>query len=155
MEGWDRLLYIAGPFSDPDRIHGVEQNILQASRAALDAWREGWVAVCPHKNTAGFQHVADLPYKVWTRGDLAILSRCDAILLLPDWPGSPGARREVIFAVDHGIPVLSYYPGAEAGKRKIFPAPNPEAIARYARELEVQDGPAPQVEGRATAGASP
>ena len=30
-----RVLYISGPFSHPDPVHGIPKNILQASEAAL------------------------------------------------------------------------------------------------------------------------
>jgi hypothetical protein len=33
-----KVLYISGPFSHPDPVHGIPKNILQASEAALLAW---------------------------------------------------------------------------------------------------------------------
>ena len=106
----EKLLYIAGPFDHADKLHGVEQNILNASRIALEAWEAGWVAVCPHKNTEGFQHVThDVPTRDrWYRGDLAILYRCDGILLLPGWEEIPGSASECLYAIKNKIPVYDY-----------------------------------------------
>lgn len=105
------VLYISGPFSATDLLHGVEQNILTASKCALEAWGKGWGVICPHKNTQGFQHT-DLPYEVWMDGDLAFIDRMnpekgDALLMLVGWSSSKGARLEHDFALEKGLRV--YY----------------------------------------------
>ena len=89
-----KLLYISGPFSHEDNIHGVERNIIQASEAALQGWRQGWAVICPHKNTKDFQWATDIPHEVWLEGDLEILKHCDAICMLPGWGESKGACQE-------------------------------------------------------------
>lgn len=114
-----RLLYVSGPFSDPDPLHGIERNILLASEAALQGWRQGFATICPHKNTSGFQHVHDVPYETWIEGDLEILRRCDAICMLPGWDHSPGARRELALACELDLEVLVYDPFGQ-----IRPAPD-------------------------------
>ena len=105
------ILYISGPFSSNDNLHGVEQNILTASKYALKAWKKGWAAICPHKNTSGYQHI-DLPYEIWINGDLAFIDRLDvkkgdALLMLPDWEQSKGAQLEHEFAKQKGLTI--YY----------------------------------------------
>ncbi len=109
------IMYISGPFSSDDIIHGVELNVLKASKYALEAWKKGWGVICPHKNTQGFQHV-DLPYSDWMSGDLSIIDRLDplkgdAVLMLPDWKESNGAKLEHIFAESKKLKI--YY--AEEG----------------------------------------
>lgn len=116
-----KLLYISGPFGDDDPIHGVGRNIITASRVALAGWRAGWAVICPHKNTAGFQHAADVPWSTWMAGDIAILRRCDAILMLPDWEASRGACIEREAAMKAGLKVL-YYRGGEI--------PRPDEVIR-------------------------
>ena len=86
------ILYISGPFSSPDILHGIEQNILNASMFSLEAWEKGWAAMCPHKNTSGFQHT-DIPWSVWMDGDLAFIDRMnpekgDALFMMPGWETS-------------------------------------------------------------------
>lgn len=45
-----KLLYIAGPYDDPDPHHGVLDNITKASRIALEYWRasgsDGMTGIC-------------------------------------------------------------------------------------------------------------
>lgn len=118
------VLYIAGPFTDDDEIHGISLNILNASKIALDCWKKGWAVICPHKNTAGFEHVSDVDPGVWYHGDLAFLVRCDAILLIPGWEESSGARTEQAFAIKHNIPMFDY---TDSG------IPDPKAIHREAK----------------------
>ena len=101
-----KLLYIAGPFSAVD-IHGVERYIIIASVIALEAWRKGWAVICPHKNTSGFQY-AGLPDEVWYQGDIEILSRCDAILLMPGWKTSAGAYDEALYAGKKGLDIYDF-----------------------------------------------
>jgi len=110
-----KILYIAGPFSapegDPDPLHTIEANILAASRIALEAARKGWMPVCPHKNTAGFQHCLDIPVSHWYDGDIELMKRCDAVLLIPGWRESKGAAVERAVAIASGIPFSEYERG--------------------------------------------
>ena len=48
-------------------------------------------------------------YEQYIEGDLDILSRCDAVVMLPDWKESNGAKIERSYAFFCGIPVY-YYP---------------------------------------------
>jgi len=105
------VLYISGPFSSSDLLHGVERNILTASKYALEAWQKGWSVLCPHKNTSGYQHTY-IPYNVWINGDLAFIDRMDAnkgdaLLMLPGWEHSQGAVLERNFASEKGLKI--YY----------------------------------------------
>jgi hypothetical protein len=101
-----RVIYIAGPYRSKRGEFYVRANIREAERAALLVWRFGGVAMCPHKNTAGFGGAYGILDQVWLMGDLELLSRCDAIYLLPGWESSSGTRAERVFAEDKGIPVL-------------------------------------------------
>ena len=103
-----KVLYISGPFSDPDPVHGIPRNVLQASEAALLAWREGWAALCPHKNCAGFEHAEGIPYETWLAGELELLARSDAICMVGHWTGSRGACREYRLAREIGLPVYHH-----------------------------------------------
>jgi nucleoside 2-deoxyribosyltransferase len=98
-----RVIYIAGPYRGPC-AWDIECNIRRAETLALDVWRAGAVALCPHANTRHFQGAA--PDDVWLRGDLELLDRCDAMILTDDWERSAGARAEVEFARRRGIPVF-------------------------------------------------
>lgn len=97
------VVYLAGPFRGPDHW-AIAENVRQAERLALAVWRSGAACLCPHANTAHFQGAA--PDQVWLDGDLAMLRRCDAVLMTPDWRHSAGARAEREWAVLHRIPVF-------------------------------------------------
>lgn len=106
-----KVIYVAGPFRSPSthcpghQDHwGIQQNIMRAMALALDVWRLGAAAVCPHGNTFCFQHSA--PDDVWLEGDLEIMRRCDAVIMTPDWERSAGARAERETAIAHGLPVF-------------------------------------------------
>lgn len=96
------VVYIAGPFRGPT-AWAIEQNVRRAEALALDVWRLGAAAICPHTNTRFFHGAAD--DAVWLAGDIAILTRCDAVLMTPDWNESSGARGEHAEAQARGIPV--------------------------------------------------
>lgn len=98
-----KVIYVAGPFRGPD-AWVIESNIRRAETLALEVWRSGAAAICPHTNTRFYQGAA--PDEVWLDGDLAILARCDAILMTPDWERSSGARTEREYAASIKIPVF-------------------------------------------------
>ena len=98
------VVYVAGPYRGPDNW-AIFENIHRAERLALEVWKLGAAALCPHANTAHYQHAA--PDDLWLEGDLAMLGRCDAMIMTDDWEKSLGARAEHDFACERGIPV--YY----------------------------------------------
>lgn len=102
-----KVVYIAGPFRGPDHWV-IAQNIREAETLALEVWRMGCAAICPHANTAHFQGAAS--DAVWLAGDLELLRRCDIVLTTPRWSHSQGATAEVQFALDRNIPVLHSLP---------------------------------------------
>ena len=98
-----RIVYVAGPFR-ASSTWAIEQNIRKAEEAALNIWRVGAVALCPHLNTRFFQGAA--PDEVWLSGDLELLRRCDAVLMLPNWEDSAGSTVEYKYALAWGLKVL-------------------------------------------------
>lgn len=113
------LVYIAGPFRAPTAWE-IEQNIRAAEELALEVWRAGFTCICPHLNTRHFQGA--LPDAAWLNGDLIILGRCDALLALPKFGQSEGAKAEIRFALFRHIPVsyglttlMDYYSTAVGG----------------------------------------
>ncbi len=111
------ILYISGPYtSTPDRSTAF--NIGVAQGYAVVAWEKGWAAFTPHLNTARFERLCKgVTHADWLAGDLAILHRLqpgrDAILMLPHWEQSRGARLEREEAQMMGLRV--YYADAIAG----------------------------------------
>jgi hypothetical protein len=103
---WTKLIYVAGSYR-ADCEYQVKLNIRKAEDVGVELWASGWVAVVPHMNTAFFGGAYGLPDSVWLEGDLIIISRCDALVVLPGWQFSSGTRTEIELAQRLDIPV--YY----------------------------------------------
>ena len=97
------VVYVAGPYRASSEC-SLYNNIEEARNAAQDVWAMGAVALCPHLNTAFFGGV--VPDDQFLDGDLVLISRCDAVLLLPTWRNSEGATAERWFAFGNDIPVF-------------------------------------------------
>lgn len=96
------MVYVAGPIRAANAWER-EQNIRRAEALALEAWKAGAAAICPH---AMGRFYDDGDYEMWIKGDLAIIARCDAVLVTPEWERSTGAKAEVAEARRLGIPVI-------------------------------------------------
>jgi hypothetical protein len=98
------IAYVAGPYREG---HGrtVHANIDGAALVAMDLWKIGCTAICPHLNTAHF----DGPVEQYLAGDLEILSKCDAIVMAPFWRESDGACAELRYARKLGLPAYEWY----------------------------------------------
>lgn len=105
-----KVVYVAGPFraasayvAGQQDSFGILTNIMAAMQVSLELWRAGLVGLCPHGNTFCFQNSA--PDDVWLDGDIELMRRCDAVLMVPGWERSSGARAEKEIAENEGIPV--------------------------------------------------
>ena len=98
------VYYISGPYRDKRGEWYVGQNIQNARAAAIEIWKLGGVALCPHMNTAGLGGL--LPDDTWLQGDLELIRRCDAVWMIDGWQKSEGAKIEMEFALELGVPVL-------------------------------------------------
>lgn len=99
------IIFISGPFRGKPNIEwNRQQNVRAAEAASLFVWRNGGIAICPHKNTEHFDGAAD--DSIWLDGDLQILQRCDGIYLIPGWESSSGARSEFEFAARRSLMVM-------------------------------------------------
>lgn len=97
------VVYIAGPYRARTTWR-IQQNIRAAQETALRVWKIGAVALCPHANTALFDGEAD--DSVWLDGDLELLRRCDAVVMVNGWEQSQGATSERDFAKELKLPVF-------------------------------------------------
>lgn len=98
-----KVVYVAGPYRGPDNW-AIAENIRNAERLALEVWVMGAAAICPHANTAHFQGA--LPDAVWLEGDLVLLERCDAVVVVHPWIHSKGTEAEIEYALSKGMPVF-------------------------------------------------
>lgn len=96
------LAYVAGPYRSKDGIWGVKRNVESAMSVARELWKQGYAVICPHGNTA-LMDGPDIDDEVFLKGDLAMLERCDLIVMLPGWECSAGACAEASRALEIGI----------------------------------------------------
>ena len=109
-----KVIYTAGPYS-ADGDNNVLNNILTARYIARTLWLRGWAVICPHTNNI-FMDGPDTTWELFMAGDLEILSRCDALYLLPGWEQSRGALAEYNKSVDLGLKI--YYTLGEVPNEK-------------------------------------
>lgn len=100
-----KVVYVAGPYRAKS-IWDIRQNIRRAEEVALEVWKMGAACICPHKNTYLFDGAHGCHDNVWLDGDLEIIRRCDALLLVERWEQSSGTRDEVALAIEIGIPIF-------------------------------------------------
>ncbi len=99
------LVYVAGKFSAPTRAE-VELNIKAAERYGILLTNVGAFAVVPHTNTGHPRYAELQSYEFFIAGTLALCRACDAILLIPGWESSRGARGEATEMMRLGRPIF-------------------------------------------------
>jgi hypothetical protein len=107
------VIYVAGAYNAPTK-EGRAANIEKAAQVAAQIWETGNIAICPHLNTQHFEERITLTNEAYVKGDLFILARCDAIVMLQGWEESAGATIERLYASQHGIPIY-LHPHIPAG----------------------------------------
>ena len=130
------VIYVAGPLH-ADNGPAIERNIKRASDAALEIWRLGAAALCPHTNSGVFH--GRLPEKEFVAGSLDLLRRCDAIYFCEGWEKSPGSLGEmeeakrlkmaILFELDH---VREYVLDSQKNEKQI------QEIAEELRDFETK-----------------
>jgi|SRR5688572_2233764 len=98
-----KVIYIAGKYRGPNSW-AVEQNIRAAEEVAARVVQLGMMPMCTHPMTRHMGGLASDEHML--AGTLEIMSRCDAVLLVPNWRDSEGTRAEVAEAKRLGLPVF-------------------------------------------------
>ncbi|MHA1757034.1 MAG: DUF4406 domain-containing protein [Promethearchaeota archaeon] len=97
------VIYISGKYSAKTKKE-IKKNIELARKYALKIWKKGFPVICPHLNTAFMED--ELSYDLVLDGDIEILSRCDALFLLPNWKRSKGAKKEREIAIKENLLII-------------------------------------------------
>lgn len=101
-----RCVYIAGRYTQPGPDEIANNVRKAASEAATLLYQHGYAVLCPHTMSHGFEAALGYSYERTMAACLEWVLRCDAVLMLPGWQGSPGAKRERAVAHAAGIPVF-------------------------------------------------
>ena len=94
-----QLIFVCGPYraaTDNER----HENIEAARAVAVEVWRKGHYALCPHMNSMFMSGVCD--EQQFLDGALEMLRRCDAVIMVDGWKQSGGSMLEFANAAgDH------------------------------------------------------
>lgn len=96
------LLYIAGPYTNPDPVINTH---FAAKFASAIFERTEWVPVLPHP-TLVWHMVTPRPIDFWYDLDLHHMVRCDAVTRLPG--ASSGADNELRVAAEEGMTIVPF-----------------------------------------------
>lgn len=130
-----KVVYIAGKYRGPN-AWAVEQNIRAAEEVAARVIQLGMMPLCPHKNTAHMEGLADDEF--FLAGTMELLRRCDAVVLVPGWDKSTGTRAEVTEARALGIPVFGLESGDDLDRSvPLHAAAIASHVAKTLRELDL------------------
>lgn len=97
------LVYVSGAYTAPTSEQ-LQANIERARLAGLEVRKAGYVPVVPHLAIL-YDDPNDFTYEKAMVECLAMLKRCNAVLMVEGWRESRGARIERHFAYKHWIPV--------------------------------------------------
>lgn len=102
--------YLAGPMS------GIPHHNYPSFAEARQRLRSmGYEIFCPAEYAENEGYKSDTPVtKEWVQGKMRIFlstiaNECDAVIVLPGWPQSEGAKVEVTVATAVGKPVFAYH----------------------------------------------
>jgi len=98
-----KVVYVAGRFRG-ENAWEVAENVRAAERVGFEVAEAGYVPLIPHANTAHFD--GTLTDDFWIEATAELLRRCDALVLVPGWQSSTGAKGEIELAHELGIPVF-------------------------------------------------
>ena len=98
-------VFIAGAYRGSD-FNEVETNIRLAESYSIELWNRGYKVFCPHLNTRHFEVKAKAHEEAYKEFDMTMLQSCDAVLALPNWQTSLGAKQEIDKANESGKPVF-------------------------------------------------
>ncbi len=84
----------------------IDTNIVHARKYAILLWEAGHAVICPQLNSAHMEQDCKATYDDFMQGDFKIISRCDAVFMIPGWEQSCGAPRERDYAMQLGIPIF-------------------------------------------------
>jgi hypothetical protein len=87
-----KIAYIVGPYRSKWFLVRLI-NIIRSRKVAAKYWKDGYVVICPHSNSAFFdKHCKG---EVFVEGYLKLIPFMDLIVVLKGWLKSSGSIKEV------------------------------------------------------------
>jgi len=104
-----KIVFIAGPYFGDGRPEAIQANIARAETYQVALANLGIGFFCPHNHTHRFEIKAKQGEGFYRTLDMTFIERtANAILAIPGWETSNGARAEIEFAKRKGLPI--FYP---------------------------------------------
>lgn len=100
-----KTIYVSGPYSAPTYCQ-IRKNVHAAAKVGASCIEKGWAALVPHCNSHAIAKHIERAWGDWILMDLALIDKCDAILMMSNWIESEGAKREHSYALSKNIPVF-------------------------------------------------
>ncbi len=102
-----KIIFIAGPYFEDGDSSKIEKNIREAEKYQIALADQGIGFFCAHKHTEHFEKKANAPEDFYRGLDMLILKRtADAILAIPGWEKSKGAKAEVEWAKKNNLKIF-------------------------------------------------
>ena len=106
----DFIVYVAGPYRGKSKFYLLNRyqrfrNAMCAWKVSVQLWNMNVMPFCPHMNSFWMDKKVN-NLNVFIEGDLKVLKRCDAILMLKGWENSEGVLIEIKFAKENNIPIF-------------------------------------------------
>ncbi len=97
------MIYIAGAYTATTRV-GIMANVQRARVVAARVVAHGAFPVTPHFLGDGIEDAGTPQF--WCDGTLALMRRCDAVMVVPESGESKGTTQEIREAMRRGQPVF-------------------------------------------------
>ncbi len=98
-----KLYYFAHPYSG-----NPEENFRLANERTVKLIDAGWQIFSPIGHGHPIQVIKDRPCSEWMNLNYVIMSRCDGLILAPEWQKSKGCVLEREWFAKRGLPILEY-----------------------------------------------
>ena len=106
-----KIIFISGPYTGDGKVTSIEKNIRRAEKYQIALANKEIFHFCPHNHTEHFSSKkgATAPEEFYFKMDFHFLKNvADAVLAVPGWEKSWGARQEIEWAKAEGLPI--FYP---------------------------------------------
>ncbi len=102
-----KIIFIAGPYyseGDPEKI---KKNIHNAEQYQIALANQRIGFFCPHNHTKNFEQKAEASEEFYREMDILFLQRvADAIIAIPGWENSQGAKEEIKWAKENNLKIF-------------------------------------------------
>jgi hypothetical protein len=113
-----KIVFIAGPYYGGGNLKNIDKNIREAESYAIALANRGVGFFGPHLHTARFELRTTAAEEYFKELDMSMLQRaCDAIMAIPGWEKSRGAKAEIKWAKNHKIKI--FYPKSVSDLDKV------------------------------------